>query len=189
MTRRALLSLACTAVIAALAGPRRSAAQNLEATAHDFAFLDIEGAPMRMNQFAGKVVLVVNTASRCGFTGQYDGLQTLWSSYRDRGLVVLGVPSDDFNQELGTEAAVKQFCEMNFGIDFPMTSITRVRGNGRHPFYDWAERALGAQKAPRWNFHKYLIGPDGRAADAFGTSVEPLSPKVTSAIERLLPAG
>lgn len=188
MTRRALLSLAAAALLAGIAGPRRAAAQNAEALAHDFAFLDIDGGPMRLNQFAGKTLLVVNTASQCGFTGQYDGLQKLWTDYRARGLVVIGVPSDDFNQELRSEAAVKSFCETNFSIDFPMTSITRIRGDGQHPFYAWAERALGPKKAPRWNFHKYLIGPDGRAVDAFGTSVEPLSPQITSAIEKLLPA-
>jgi glutathione peroxidase len=189
MTRRAAFaSVAAAAVLACFAGPRRAAAQNAQTTAHDFAFLDIDGAPLRLNQFAGKAILVVNTASRCGFTGQYDGLQTLWTEYRDRGLVVLGVPSDDFNQELSSEAEVKDFCEMNFGIDFPMTSITRIRGASKHPFYAWAERALGRENAPRWNFHKYLIGPDGRAVTAFGTGVEPTSAKIRSAIEKTLAA-
>jgi glutathione peroxidase len=187
MTRRAaLLSLSAVALLALAAGPRRAAARNAPMTAHDFAFLDIDGAPLRLNAFAGKAVLVVNTASRCGYTGQLDGMQKLWSAYRDRGLVVLAVPSDDFNQELSTEAEVKEFCEMNFGTDFPMTSITRIRGTARHPFYAWAEQALGGAGVPRWNFHKLLIGPDGRAITAFGTGVEPTAPKVIAAVEKAL---
>lgn len=188
ITRRSgLMAMAAACVLAAAAGPRRVQAQGAEIRAHDFAFLDIDGEPLRLNQFAGKPILVVNTASRCGFTGQYDGLQKLWSSYRDRGLVVIGVPSDDFNQELATEAQVRDFCEMNYGIDFPMTSITRLRGTDQHPFYAWAERALGREKAPRWNFHKYLIDTEGRVVDAFPSRVEPTSRQMISAVEALLP--
>lgn len=186
--RSALTSLAAAALLAHLAGPRRAAAA-ASGEAWDFSFTDIDGKPLDMAQFRGKAVLVVNTASRCGFTGQYDGLQKLWTEYRDKGLVVLGVPSDDFNQELASEAAVKDFCEMNYGIDFPMTAITHVRGSLRHPFYAWAERSLGPDAAPRWNFHKVLVGPDGKAVAAFGTGVEPMSAKVVSAIEKTLGAG
>jgi glutathione peroxidase len=188
MTRRSLLALAALTLIAGAVGQRRALAAS-GMSAHDFAFLDIDGAPMPLTRFAGGPMLVVNTASRCGFTGQYDGLQTLWTRYRDRGLTVIGVPSDDFNQELGDEAAVREFCEMNFGIDFPMTSITRIRGTDRHPFYAWAEQALGPTNAPRWNFHKYLVDGEGRAVAAFGTSVEPLSPQIVAAVETLLPTG
>jgi glutathione peroxidase len=188
MSRRSgLMALAAVGVLAAMAGPRRARAQGAETTAHDFAFLDIDGAPLRLNQFAGKAMLVVNTASRCGYTGQYDGLQQLWTQYRDRGLVVIGVPSDEFNQELSSEDAIRDFCEANFGIDFPMTSITRLRGTDRHPFYAWAERALGRENAPRWNFHKYLIDGQGRAVAAFPSRVEPMSRQMISAVEALLP--
>jgi glutathione peroxidase len=159
-----------------------------ETTAHDFAFMGLEGGALRLADFAGRPVMVVNTASRCGFTYQYEALQTLYDRYRNSGLVVLGVPSNDFGgQELSSEAAVKDFCEVNFGIDFPMTAITRVRGADRHPFYAWAERALGAAQAPRWNFHKYLVDGEGRLAGAFGTGVEPTSARVTAAVETLLP--
>lgn len=152
--------------------------------AHDFAFPGIAGETVRLADYAGKPVLVVNTASRCGFTGQYEGLQTLFDRYRKHGLVVLGVPSDDFNQELSSEAEVKEFCEVNYSIDFPMTAITPVKGRSAHPFYAWAAREAGP---PRWNFHKYLIGPDGKIAASFSTGTDPLDRRVTVAVERLLP--
>jgi glutathione peroxidase len=182
MHRRRFVS-AALALSALGGGPVRA-----ETTAHEFAFPGLEGGALPLADFAGRPVLVVNTASRCGFTYQYEALQALYERYRDRGLVVLGVPSNDFGgQELASEAAVKDFCEVNFGIDFPMTAITRVRGADRHPFYAWAARALGAAQAPRWNFHKYLVGGDGRLAAAFGTGVEPTSARVTAAVEALLP--
>jgi len=160
-----------------------------EPFAHDFAFKGIGGGMVRLADYAGQPVLVVNTASRCGFTGQYDGLQALWERYRDSGLVVLGVPSDDFNQELASEAEVEEFCEVNFAIDFPMTSITPVKGRSAHPFYAWAAREAGPGRAVRWNFHKYLVAPDGSLAGSFGTAVEPMSPEIRQAVERHLPRG
>lgn len=157
-------------------------------TAHDFAFTSIEGEPLSMADFEGKAVLVVNTASRCGFTHQYGDLQSVWERYRDRGLVVLGVPSNDFgNQERGTEAEIKHFCEVNFSVDFPLTSKEKVKGDAAHPFYRWAAGELGAGTKPRWNFHKYLIAPDGRLAGWFGTSTSPSSEAVLQAIEAALP--
>ena len=159
-------------------------------SAHDFSFPGIEGGEIRLADYAGRPVLVVNTASRCGYTYQYDGLQALYDRYRDRGLVVLGVPSDDFGgQELDSEAEIKEFCAVNFAIDFPMTGITVVKGGGAHPFYVWARTELGAARAPRWNFHKYLVGPDGRLVDAFGTQVEPKDARLAAAVEALLARG
>ena len=192
LPRRTLL---CTALgglaaigLAAVIGPRAAAAG--EFTAHDFGFPGIDGGIVRLADWAGRPVLVVNTASRCGYTYQYDGLQALYDRYRDRGLVVVGVPSDDFGgQELATEAEVKEFCEVNFAIDFPMTAITPVRGNSAHPFYVWARAALGADKAPRWNFHKYLVAPDGRLVAAFDTQTDPTAKPVIEAVEALLGAG
>ena len=157
------------------------------ATAHDFTFEAIEGGPLPLSRFAGRPVLVVNTASFCGYTPQYTALQALYDRYRDRGLVVLGVPSDDFGgQEYDTAGQVEEFCEVNFSIDFPMTDITRVRGSAAHPFYVWAREVLGARSAPSWNFHKYLIGPDGQAVTAFGTRIKPDAREITDAIEDLL---
>jgi glutathione peroxidase len=176
MRRRAFLTLAAAA---ALAGAARS-----ETTAHAFAFESIEGGALPLSRFAGRALLVVNTASRCGYTYQYEALQALWERYRDRGLTVLGVPSDQFRQELSSEAEVKDFCETNFAIDFPLTAITPVAGRGAHPFFAWAAEQAGA---PRWNFHKYLVDPAGRLVAGFGTGVEPTAPELTEAVDRILP--
>jgi glutathione peroxidase len=153
-------------------------------SAADFRFASIDGGEIALSDYAGGPVLVVNTASRCGFTSQYDGLQALYDRYRDRGLVVVGIPSDSFNQELTESAAVKEFCEVNFGIDFPMAEITPVSGPSAHPFYAWA-RANGA--GPVWNFHKILLDGEGRIAGSYGPMVSPESPKIAKAIEALLP--
>ena len=156
-------------------------------SAHDFAFTSIEGDPLPLSAFAGKVLLVVNTASLCGFTRQYGDLQEVWSRYRDSGLVVLGVPSNDFGgQEPGSEAEIKNFCEVNFDVDFPLTEKERVAGEGAHPFYAWALGELGPEAGPRWNFHKYLVGPEGRLVGWFPTRTKPTAPEVTEAIEAQL---
>jgi len=158
-------------------------------SAHDFTFQDIDGNALPLSRFAGKPLMVVNTASRCGFTYQYDGLQALYDRYRDRGFVVLAVPSDDFGgQELADEAAVKHFCAVNFNLDLPMTSITKVKGRNAHPFYAWAREELGASKSPRWNFHKYLVDAEGGLVGAFPTRLDPESQKVRRAVEALLDA-
>jgi glutathione peroxidase len=156
-------------------------------SAYDFSFTSIEGEPLPLSSFKGKVVLVVNTASQCGFTPQYTDLQDVWTRYRERGLVVLGVPSNDFGgQEPGSEAEIKAFCEVNFAVDFPLTTKEQVTGEAAHPFYRWAAGELGFAAKPRWNFHKYLIGPDGKLADWFATTTKPTAPKVVKAIEEQL---
>jgi glutathione peroxidase len=153
-----------------------------------FNFTSIEGQPLSLSEYRGKAVLVVNTASRCGFTPQYAGLQSLWEKYRDRGLVVLGVPSNDFGgQEPGSEAEIKSFCEVNFDIDFPMTAKEVVSGDGAHPFYKWAGEELGALSVPRWNFHKILLDTEGKAVDWFAPTTAPDADKLTAAIEKVLP--
>lgn len=154
-----------------------------------FSFTTIEGQSLPLTAFEGKTLLVVNTASICVFTRQYGALQDLWDRYRDRGLVVLGVPSNDFGaQEPGTDTAIKQFCEVNFSVDFPLTSKEHVKGDAAHPFYKWAGRELGAGAQPRWNFHKYLVSPDGRLVEWFATTTSPTSEKVLKAVEANLPA-
>jgi glutathione peroxidase len=166
------------------------AAPAAERGAHGFGFTSIEGEPLPLERFAGRPLLVVNTASLCGYTYQYAALQRVWRRYRDRGLVVLGVPSNDFGgQEPGTAEQIKTFCETNFDVDFPLTEKVRVRGPDAHPFFVWLRRELGERAGPRWNFYKYLIGPDGRALGVWPSSVEPDSPEITGAIERLLSAG
>jgi glutathione peroxidase len=153
-----------------------------------FSFTSIEGQPLSLSDYRGKAVLVVNTASRCGFTSQYAGLQGLWEKYRDKGLVVLGVPSNDFGaQEPGSEAEIKSFCEVNFDIDFPMTTKEVVSGDAAHPFYKWAGDELGTLSVPRWNFHKILLDTKGKAVDWFAPNTTPDADKLISAIEAVLP--
>lgn len=147
-------------------------------------FGNIDGGELRLSDWTGQPVLVVNTASRCGFTPQYDGLQALYDRYRDRGLIVLAVPSDDFRQELSSEQEVKEFCEVNFGLDIPMTTITPVRGPRAHPFY--ASLAAETGFSPAWNFNKVLIAPDGRVAGTWGSMTKPLSGAITREVETLL---
>lgn len=147
-------------------------------------FRSIDGGVLDLADFRGGPVLVVNTASRCGFTGQYEGLQALHDKYRDRGLTVVGVPSGSFHQELASDAAVKDFCETSFSITFPMTSLVEVTGPNAHPFYAWA-REQGVE--PAWNFTKILLAPDGSIAEAFGSATGPDSAPLTTAIEKLLP--
>ncbi len=158
-------------------------------TAHSFEFTSIEGESLPMKRFGGKAVLLVNTASRCGFTRQYDDLQALWERYRDRGLVVLGVPSNDFGgQEPGSESEIKKFCRINFDVDFPMTSKVSVKGKHAHPLYRWAAQQLGWNAKPRWNFHKYLISPDGQLVGWFSSPTSPTAKRVLRAIEAQLPS-
>jgi glutathione peroxidase len=152
-------------------------------SAHDFSFTSIDGAALPLADFKGKAVLVVNTASKCGLTPQYEGLETLYRDWRDKGLVVLGVPCNQFaGQEPGAESEIKDFCALTYQVDFPMTAKTEVKDGGRHPFYAWAEEVLGPPAVPVWNFHKILIGPDGAAIAAFGPRTDPLDPEITSAV-------
>lgn len=155
--------------------------------AHDFEFTAIDGAPLPLSRFAGNAVLVVNTASECGFTPQYAGLQTLWERHRDRGLVVLGVPSNDFGaQEPGDEDAIAAFCSQRYSVTFPMTAKVRVIGGDAHPFYRWIAETLGEDAAPRWNFHKYLVGGDGELAAMWPSKVEPGDDAIAAAIDDAL---
>jgi glutathione peroxidase len=159
----------------------------MSASAFDYEFKTIDGAPLPLTTFKDKVVLVVNTASACGLTPQYEGLEKLYSDYKDQGLVVLGVPCNQFaGQEPGTEAEIKDFCETKFNIDFPLTAKVDVKGESAHPFYKWAKDVLGEPAEPVWNFHKILIGKDGRAIRAFGPRTEPSDAEMTAEIEKAL---
>jgi len=158
-------------------------------SAHLFEFRTIRGEALALSQFEGRAVLIVNTASRCGLTPQYRELQGLWERYRSRGLVVIGVPSNDFGmQEPGTEAEILEFCEVNYDVDFPLTAKEVVIGGEAHPFYKWAVEVAGEDAAPRWNFHKYLIGPDGELVNVYASKVSPLDPALVNEIEALLGA-
>ncbi len=158
-------------------------------TAHDFTFEKLEGGALPMSEFKGKAVLVVNTASFCGYTPQYEGLQSLWETYKDKGLVVLGVPANNFGaQEPGTAAEIKTFCEGNYSVDFPMTDKVDVVGNQAHPFYKWAKQTLGDGSVPKWNFHKYLVNTKGELVAAFPSAVKPESAEIKTAVDKALAA-
>ena len=153
-------------------------------SAFDFKFNDINGEELSLSKYKGKNLLIVNVASRCGFTNQYEGLQALWENYKDKGLVVIGVSSNDFNQELKNKEEVKKFCEVNFGINFPMTDITSVKGDDAHPFYKWVKEKYNFQ--PKWNFFKILINKDGRVVETFSSFTKPQSSKIIDSINKLL---
>ena len=167
-------------------GAMATGAAAQEKLAWDFSFPALEGGSIKLADFRGRVLLVVNTASFCGFTYQYEGLQKLHSARHARGLTVIGVPSGDFGQESASNAEVKKFCDTNFGIDFPMSEIQKVRGDNAHPFYRWVRDVRSWE--PSWNFGKVLIGRDGRIAGAFGSSDEPAGLRVGSAIDTALNA-
>ena len=154
--------------------------------ASSFQFIGIDGNVIDINKFKNQVIIVVNVASRCGFTNQYEGLQKLWSNYKDKGLVVIGVPSDNFRQEPGSNKEIKKFCESTFGIDFPITEKTNVIGKDSHPFYAWAKRNHGRSAVPKWNFHKIIIGKNGKVADTFASITKPSSNKFIKIIDQEL---
>ena len=167
---------------------RPTLSADIPKTAYDFTFTNIDGKVLPLAVFKGKTLLVVNTASLCGFTKQYSDLQALWERFRDLGLVVLGIPSNDFGgQEPGTESEIKTFCKVNFQIDFPMTKKAKVTGKNAHPFFKWAARKVGTIGQPRWNFHKFLIDPNGKLINWFSTMTSPQSKRIIQAIKSDLP--
>ena len=159
---------------------------NYEKIFFDFKIKSISGEQIDLKDYKNKVVLVVNTASYCGFTNQYNDLQSLWEKYKSDGLIVLGVPSNSFNQEKKEDLGVKEFCEVNFNINFPMTSITEVKGENSHELFKWAEKNYGKAAVPKWNFHKILINKEGKIEDTFASFTKPMSKKITKVIEGIL---
>jgi glutathione peroxidase len=155
-------------------------------TAYDFSFDTLAGEPYPLAALRGRPLLVVNTASQCGFTPQYTGLEALWRARQAQGLVVIGVPCDDFgHQEPGDAAEIGAFCEKNFGVSFPIMAKVHVRGEERHPFFGWLAEAGGVLSRPRWNFYKYLIGADGHLANWFASLTKPESAKLQRAVDRV----
>lgn len=155
---------------------------------YQFSFTAINGKDsVALNQFSGKIILIVNTASQCGFTKQYASLEKLYQQYKDQSLIIIGVPSNDFgHQEPDSNNQIQEFCGTHFNVTFPLTQKEHVRGKNAHPFYQWARQKLGFLAAPKWNFHKYLIDQQGRLVDYFYSTTDPCSKKIARAIEALI---
>ena len=165
---------------------KTSATANYEKKFYDFSIESITGEIINFKDYKNKVILVVNTASYCGFTKQYDELQKLWDLYKEKGLIVLGVPSNSFNQEKNNNADIKEFCEVNFNINFPLTTITEVKGKNAHPIYIWAMDNFGKSAVPKWNFHKILINKEGKIQKTYSSFTNPMSNKIIGEIEKIL---
>tara|TARA_B100001250_G_scaffold165120_1_gene142107 strand:+ start:616 stop:1125 length:510 start_codon:yes stop_codon:yes gene_type:complete len=159
---------------------------NYEKVFYDFEIESITGEIIDFKEYKNKVVLIVNTASYCGFTNQYNDLQELWDQYKSKGLVVLGIPSNSFNQEKKDNNDVKKFCEINFNINFPLTIITEVKGDNAHNIFKWAKKNYGKSAIPKWNFHKILINKEGKVEDTFASFTNPMSKKLIKKIEQIL---
>ena len=165
-------------------GILEKASANYSKLVYDFEFNGIDGNKIQLSNFKNKVLVVVNVASRCGYTPQYEGLQMLWSNYKNKNLVVIGIPTNNFKQEPGNNKEIKDFCETNFGINFPMTEKTNVIGKDAHPFYKWAKKNHGIGAIPKWNFHKIVIGKNGKVIDTFASFTKPTSDKFLNLIEK-----
>ena len=165
---------------------KNSAMSNNQESIYDLEIESINGEIIKLKDYRDKVILIVNTASYCGFTKQYEDLQELWDKFKSKGLIVLGVPSDSFNQEKKTNSEVKEFCEVNFEIDFPLTSITDVKGENTHEIYKWAKENYGKSAVPKWNFYKILINRQGKIENTFSSFTNPMSKKITNIIEKIL---
>jgi len=159
---------------------------NYDKVFYDFTIESITGEKINFSEYKNKVVLIVNTASYCGFTKQYEELQELWDKYRSKGLVVLGIPSNSFNQEKKNNLEIKEFCEVNFNINFPLSTITEVKGNEAHDLFKWAKDNHGKSAIPKWNFHKILINKEGKVDDTFASFTKPMSKKLLNKIENIL---
>jgi glutathione peroxidase len=156
---------------------------NYDQLAYDFKFNKIDGGYINLEDYKDKVIIVVNVASRCGFTYQYEELQQLWNKYKDNKVIVLGIPTNNFKQEPGTNDEIKDFCESNFGINFPLSKKLNVIGNDAHPFYKWAKKNYGIKAIPKWNFHKIIINKKGQVSNTFASITKPSSSKFIKFIE------
>ena len=163
-----------------------SSIANYEKKFYEIKIESINGEIINFEEYKNKVILIVNTASYCGFTKQYDDLQKLWDQYKKDGLIVLGIPSNSFNQEKNDNNEVKEFCEVNFSINFPMSVITDVKGDNAHEIFKWAKKNYGKSAVPKWNFYKILINKEGKIEDTFSSLTNPTSKKIVSKIEKLL---
>ena len=162
------------------------ASANYDKVFYDLQINSVSGELIDFKKFKDKAVLVVNTASYCGFTKQYESLQKLWEKYESKGLIVLGIPSNSFNQEKKSNTEVKEFCEVNFDISFPLTAITDVKGENAHEIFKWAKKNHGKSAIPKWNFHKILINKDGKIHDTFASFTNPMSKKIIKEVDFIL---
>ena len=156
---------------------------NYDQLAYEFKFKSLDGGFIKLDDYKDRVIVVVNVASRCGFTKQYDDLQSLWTNYKDKGLIVIGIPTNDFKQEPASNSEIKDFCEQNFNIDFPMTEKINVLGREAHAFYKWAKDNHGKKAVPKWNFHKIIINKKGKIVDTFASITNPSSSRFINVIE------
>ena len=165
---------------------KTSATANYEKKIYDLSIESISGEMINFREYKNKVILIVNTASYCGFTKQYTELQELWDLYKSKGLIVVGVPSNSFNQEKKNNNDVKEFCEVNFNINFPITTITEVKGENAHELFKWAKENHGKSAIPKWNFHKILINKEGTVEDTFVSFTKPMSKKILKKLDEIL---
>ena len=165
---------------------KSSATGNYEKIFYDFQIQSITGEIIDFKDYKNKAILVVNTASFCGYTKQYDELQLLWDKYKSNDFIVLGIPSNSFNQESPNDKDVKNFCEVNFNITFPLSTITDVKGENSHEIFKWAKKNYGKSAVPKWNFHKILINKEGKIQSVYYSFTKPLSKKITSEIDKIL---
>ena len=164
-----------------------SALAKYEKLAYEFNFKNLNGNQLNLAEYKNKIMVIINVASQCGFTGQYEDMQNIWNKYKDKGVVIIGVPSNDFGgQEPGNNTEIKNFCEAKFGITFPMSEKVIVKGNDAHPFYIWAKKNHGKSAVPKWNFHKIIIGRDGKIFDTFSSMTNPSSKKFVDVLEKLI---
>ena len=159
---------------------------NYEKVFYDFQIESINGEMINLKEYENKVVLLVNTASYCGFTKQYEDLQKLWDQYKSKGLIVLGIPSNSFNQEKNSNSEIKKFCEINFNINFPLSTLIDVKGNNAHEIFKWAKENHGKSAIPKWNFYKILINKEGKIEETYSSLTKPTSNKIIKKIESLL---
>ena len=159
---------------------------NYDKIFYDFKIQSISGKIINLKDFENKVILVVNTASYCGFTKQYADLQKLWDMYKAKGLIVLGIPSNSFNQEKKSDDQVKDFCQVNFNINFPLSTISDVKGDNAHEIYKWAKNNYGKSAIPKWNFYKILINKEGKIEETFTSFTNPVSKKIINRIKKIL---
>ena len=168
-------------------GNKDYASAKYEKLAYDFYFNDLDGSSLSLAIFKNKVIIAVNVASQCGFTNQYEDMEKIWKKYQSKGVIMLGIPSNDFGQqEPGSNKEIKNFCEAKFGITFPMTEKVLVKGTNAHPFYIWAKENYGNSAIPKWNFHKIIIGKEGKIDDTFTSITSPSSKKFIKALEKAL---